>query len=215
MSMSSSICRMITGFHSTISAIDFNSKVVVDLGCGFERWGHLIRSEVDKGGNNAYIMGCDVYRPYLEETRKYNPYDDLVVCDVKNLPFKEKSFDITFALEIIEHMTKPEGMKFLSKLENWTSDTVIISTPYGYYPQGEAHNNLFEIHRSVWHPEDFLECGYQTFKCGVGAALEKIISKLKIFGLTQFFFNLARVLLDDKHVDQWSGIMIFAVKKLM
>lgn len=197
---------MINGFDDAISTLDFNSKTLADLGCGFGRWAHLIRSEVDKHGHNAYIVGCDIHRPYLEETRKYNPYDDLVVCDVRNLPFRKKSFDVTIALEVIEHVTKQEGVTLLSNLENLTRDIVIVSTPYGYYPQGKERNNIYEIHRSAWHPEDFQEKGYKTFNCGLGNDLENLAHKLRIF-------NILHKLLKSRYGSRWTGIMVFAVKK--
>jgi SAM-dependent methyltransferase len=205
--LSSYMSLMINGFEHVISRIDFDSKVIFDVGCGFGRWGHLVRSEIDKHGNNAYIVGCDINRPYLEKVRKYNPYDDLVVCDARNLPFKEKSSDIIMALEIIEHLTKQEGAIFLLNLENLATGKVIVSTPNGYYNQGIERGNIHEIHQSAWVTEDFQEKNYQTINSGLGALLEFIACNFRIAKFLQLFF-------ERKNKNQWSGMEIFAYKEL-
>lgn len=185
--------------------IDFTSKKVADFGCGFGRWGHIIRSEVDRGGNDAFLVGCDVFRPTIGQAKKYSPYDDLVICDVRKPPFKEKAFDITIACEVIEHMEKNEGKKFLSKLEELTREKVIISTPFGLFEQGTIRNNSFEIHKSGWIPQDFLKKGYQTLKCGIGVDMEDKANKLKIYSM------LNRVLY-FRSKNTWKGTMLFATK---
>ncbi|MGD2066983.1 MAG: class I SAM-dependent methyltransferase, partial [Candidatus Bathyarchaeota archaeon] len=95
--MSSEFTRMVNGFFKIVNNLDFDSKTVADFGCGFGRWGHIIRSEAGSGGNNAFVVGCDAFRPSLQQAKKYSPYDELVVCDIRQPPFKENAFDITIA----------------------------------------------------------------------------------------------------------------------
>jgi predicted TPR repeat methyltransferase len=147
---------MISGFHDAIQNLDFDAKTVADLGCGFGCWAHLIRSEIDKHGENAYIIGCDIHRPYLEKTREYNPYDELLICDVRQLPFRPRIFNYIIAFEVIEHMSKEEGLAFLSDIETYAKDTVIVSTPLGYYEQYEGRSNKYEAHLAAWYPQEFL-----------------------------------------------------------
>ena len=205
--MSSQIELMIGGFLKSISAIDFNSKCIADLGCGYGRWGHIIRSEVDRHGQNAYIIGCDIYRPCLLRSKKYSPYDDLIVCDITRLPFRQKSISIIFALEVIEHLQKSEAQNTLKALEQCVQETIIISTPWGYFPQGEIRNNIRERHLSSWKPEDFEKYGYRTLECGIGRGLERIGKKLKIYRLLHKTMQAI-----SKEVE--GGNTIFAQKKL-
>lgn len=203
--MSSAFTRMVSGFSKMLNNVDFNSKIVADLGCGFGRWGHIIRSEVDKGGNNAFLIGCDAFRPSIEQAKKYSPYDELVICDIRHLPFKENTFDITIACEVIEHMEKNDGIEFISKLEELTREKVIISTPFGYFEQGLIRQNSFEIHKSGWRPQDFLKKGYQTLKCGLGVDMEDAAHKLNIY-------SLLNQVLYFKCKNKWKGTMLFATK---
>jgi 2-polyprenyl-3-methyl-5-hydroxy-6-metoxy-1,4-benzoquinol methylase len=170
--------------------MDFEDKTLIDLGCGFGRWGHLLRSEVDKHTQSTYMIGCDIYRPCLEETRKYNPYDDLVVCDLKHLPFRERVFDIALALEVIEHLPKKVAMSFLTNLETCCKGLIVISTPHGFYSQDESRGNIFEKHLSSWKPKDFQENGYATIVTGFGSVLESACRKT---GILKILIKLNRI----------------------
>ena len=88
-----------------------DNKIVLDLGCGRGIWGYLMRSE--RMGDNAYLIGIDLYKPYLQFCKKYQVYDNILIADVRFLPFKDKSVDVVLAIEIIEHLEKDEGYKFI------------------------------------------------------------------------------------------------------
>lgn len=199
---------MVFGFDRILKDCDFKGKIIVDFGCGFGRWGHLIRCDVDKSGTDAYMVGCDIHRAYLEETRKYNPYDDLVVCDVRYVPFRKKALDIAICFETIEHLNKTDALKFLNDLENCTLSEIMISTPHGYFTQDITRDNKYEKHLSGWLPQDFEKRGFQTFKTGMGYDLEKVVHKFRIFGLLQWIIR-------KRYRDDWGGVMIFATKTLI
>lgn len=205
--MSSSIVYLINGFNKAIGNLDFYGKTMADLGCGFGKWTHLIRSDIDKHGDDAYIIGCDIHRAYLEKIRKYNPYDELLVCDAGQLPFKPKSLNFIMAFEMIEHMDKKEGLKLLGNIETIAQDIIIVSTPSGRFEQGKIRNNPYETHLSAWYPQDFLQSGFAVSKCGLGPNLEELAEKLKIFSLLQKMFQIL-------WKTEWCGVMIFATKQL-
>ncbi|MFZ7137769.1 MAG: hypothetical protein ACOWW1_05065 [archaeon] len=90
--MSSSYTRMVNGFEKSLIIAVFNSKMMADFGCGFGRWAHIIKSDVDRWGNNAFLVSCDAFQSSLNGLRI--------------IPFKEDAFDITIAYGLIEHMEK-------------------------------------------------------------------------------------------------------------
>lgn len=199
--------RMVRGFSEMLVSVDFKGKSVLDLGCGFGRWGHIIRSEVDNGGNEAFLVGCDVFRECFKKMGIHSPYDEMVVCDLRFLPFREKCADFVVACEVIEHMEKCDGADFLKDLDRIACEQVIVSTPYGFFEQGLIRENVFEVHRSGWLPENSLNQGYSVFCCGLGVDFEDYVRKL---GLYQFF----NWLLYLRRRIKWNGTMLFASKKL-
>jgi 2-polyprenyl-3-methyl-5-hydroxy-6-metoxy-1,4-benzoquinol methylase len=129
--------------------LDMAGKTVIDCGCGYGRWGHLVRSSINMGGDKAYMIGCDVFEPYLKVLKKYNPYDDLVKCDIRMLPFRGRSVDVIIAIEVLEHMEKGEGYVFIAALEKLCREALIISSPVGEWKQEVLDENVFQMHRST------------------------------------------------------------------
>lgn len=77
----------------------------------------------------------------------------------------DKSVDSIFALDVIEHMEKEEGIAFLKDTERLARRQILIHTPLGFYPQSydDNHNTdrygmqggYWQTHRSGWLPGDF------------------------------------------------------------
>ena len=156
--------------------LNLRGKIILDCGCGYGRWGHTIRSCVwNLSGDRAYVIGIDIFFPYLKIVKKYNPYDDLVQCDVRFLPFKKACIDVVIAFEILEHMKKEDGYKFIENLKKVSKQSVIISAPVGRWEQGITNNNPFQIHRSTWWPSELERLGFHT----------RVFSRHKI-GLVKF-----------------------------
>ncbi|UCG69966.1 MAG: class I SAM-dependent methyltransferase [Thermoplasmata archaeon] len=76
---------------------------ILDVGSGT---GHLIQ------GLSAISQGCvalDIEYGWLREINKKNPSIACVSADVAGgLPFKENSFDVVIASELLEHLNEPE-----------------------------------------------------------------------------------------------------------
>lgn len=77
-----------------------------------------------------------------------------------------KSFDCVTAFDVIEHMTKADGLQFLMQAEVVARKQIILNTPLGFYPQNYDDPSLliggrpglhWQTHLSGWQPEDFGE----------------------------------------------------------
>jgi len=144
-------------------------KRVLDVGCGRGIWGYLIRSE--RLGETCCIIGVDLFRPYLKHCKKHQVYDDLVMCHASRLPFQKKTFDLVLACELIEHLTKLEGCRFLHQVEE-IGERIIMSTPNEFKQQKSESSRPTEVHKSGWRPSDFVNRGYKVH--GVGFRFVRI-----------------------------------------
>lgn len=181
--LSSATDKLFSGFIRLLSRENFSKKTVLDAGCGYGIWGHTLRSLQDIGGLDCYLVGCDIWKPYLVATKKYSPYDDLVLCDVRYLPFRNKSFNYLISFEVLEHFSKNEGKVYLTQLKR-LSEKIVVSTPFGFYPQGIVDGNEFQVHKSAWQERDFREVGYGVYVTGLGNELEDFFRRR---GLLSFF----------------------------
>lgn len=200
--MSSASEKIVTGFMMFIMQGELKGKTVLDAACGFGFWGHMIRSLHSIGGSDCYLVGCDIFRPYLTEVKKYNPYDDFVLCDVRCLPFRNQALDYIISFEVLEHFDKKEGYAYLKQLKS-LSNNIMVSTPCGFYPQGQIGKNPFEAHKAGWQISDFKNTGYSVVKTGLGGELEDAFRK---FHLLTIFQKTKAILLERK----WSGAILLA-----
>jgi len=184
---------------------DFATKTIIDFACGFGTWGHTIRSMVVQGGDKAYIIGCDIFKKFLNKNKKYNPYDDLVLCDGRYLPFQSKCANMVLCFEMIEHLDKKTGYTFIADLDDLTKDRLVLSTPNGYLEQHDIGEMQFEEHKSIWLEKDFLQEGFNVRKYGTGLNLEFIFRKLRIFDT----INRIELLISR---NKFIGVMIVAEK---
>ncbi|MGQ9507619.1 MAG: class I SAM-dependent methyltransferase [Candidatus Bathycorpusculaceae bacterium] len=137
---------------------NLSSLTILDVGCGFGEWGFLIRTR--KSGW-AFLIGIDVFHPYLEKVCRLKIYDELVQVKAPILPFKTESVDISLACEILEHMPKKEGLKLIEELERITKQEIIISTPLNW-PQDKIWDNPYEKHVAEWSVKDLTKRGYEV-----------------------------------------------------
>jgi glycosyltransferase involved in cell wall biosynthesis len=117
---------------------------ILDCACGVGRWGYLL-----KGRN---VVGIDLIKSYLSQAKKY---EEVVLGSVVYLPFRSNYFDTVLAIELIEHLSKEEGILFLREIRR-VSKHVVLSTPKNFEPVyfGDTHP---ETHRSVWARSEILE----------------------------------------------------------
>lgn len=129
-------------------------ETVLDVGCGSN-------SQLQHC-NVSYSLGVDIFDSYLEESRKKGLLTEYMKADIRTVSFKPQSFDAVFCSEVLEHMTKEEGIALLQNMSLWAKKKVIITTPNGYIPQTEYDNNPFQNHVSGWTASDLRRAGYKV-----------------------------------------------------
>ena len=133
---------------------------VLDVACGLSFKSKYVPAQIR--------VGVDIYEPYFKHIETDVPYV-VVKHDIRTLNeiFIPKSFDLVIALDIIEHITKAEGIELMRQCEEIAKKAVIIETPNGFVPQNidiQGHGgDEWQTHRSGWEPEEFEERGYKVF----------------------------------------------------
>jgi ubiquinone/menaquinone biosynthesis C-methylase UbiE len=112
-------------------------------------------------GLSSRVIGLDVYVQYLKNIKVLKIYDDRILASAKYLPFKEKAFDSVICFQIIEHLSKRDGMVALSELSK-VADIGVVTTPVSFVKADVDPRNPFQKHKSGWYPEDFEQLGFRV-----------------------------------------------------
>jgi len=131
-------------------------ETVLDVGCGksaYMKW---------LGVQNS--TGIDGFAPYVEEARKTNLHVDVILGNVLELEryFKPGQFDAVIALDVIEHLTKEDGMRMMASMEKIAGKKVILFTPNGFLPQHRYEDNSLQEHLSGWDAAEMTQLGYEV-----------------------------------------------------
>jgi len=155
---------------------EFNA--ILDVGCGPGYFFQEVRRKIAP----RYAVGVDLFLPFLSACRRTKVYDDVILCDVRALPFSKRSFDSILCVEVIEHMKKKEGIDLIHQLEGLAERNVVISTPVGFLhtcPEYDRErilqhcseyrkqqNTYYSPHVSGWSPQEFRKRGYRVVGTG-------------------------------------------------
>lgn len=131
---------------------------ILDVGCGKGGLGAIFKTVPEKQ-LRAEIVGLDLDEVLLKTAKNY--LDHVVLGRATHLPFKDKYFHVTFAIEVIEHMTKEDGYKMIREMERVTKYLIILTTPSHYFPADTAEGDFMK-HKSYWSVKDLKSLGFQT-----------------------------------------------------
>ena len=100
--------RLMTGFESSLDELfeQAAANSVLDVGCGegvlTERWAERLQ-----GGR---VVGIDLEDPKLDSEWRVRkrPNLEFMTMPAEHLPFAEGEFDLTAAIEVLEHVPDPE-----------------------------------------------------------------------------------------------------------
>lgn len=151
-----------TALNTVWHHLDRDAKTILDVGCGKGGPMAFIR-----GRRQVYAVGMDIFEPYLRECQRRKSHDALVRCDVRQAPFRPKSFDVVLCMEVLEHLTEEEGLAMLHSLEGLSRRQVIITTPAGHHEQHGYDSNPWQEHKHIWKPEQLERLGYRVYGHGL------------------------------------------------
>lgn len=131
-------------------------ETVLDVGCGKSmnlRWLGV-----------KHATGIDGYAPDLEEARRQNTHDKLILGNVLALDnlFKPDQFDAVIAMDVIEHLTKEDGLRLMQAMEKISRCKVVLFTPSGFLPQYHLEKSDLQEHLSGWEAAEMKQHGYQV-----------------------------------------------------
>lgn len=139
-------------------------KSILDIGVGFGKYGVLFREyldiwDVDKPYDHKglRLIGVEAFEKYRNPV--WDVYDKVYTEDILTIlpELSRESFDLLFMGDVIEHLTKEEGVRILSSLNY---KRLIIVTPRMVSDQKAVYGNPYEIHKSQWSEEDFPGMGH-------------------------------------------------------
>ena len=114
-----------------------------------------------------YCVGLDIFAPHLKSAQEQGSYHDYILCDIRSLPIKEKTFDVVLCLEVLEHLSREDGKQLLMDVEEIARRQVVVTTPLGNYSQGTYDNNPYYEHKCIWNPEQLRKLGYKVRTMGL------------------------------------------------
>ena len=134
-------------------------RSVLDLGCGSASPVGRFSKRLDR------VAGVDMFPPYLDRSRGasiHSEYHQGDALDAVRM-FGERSFDCAMAIDLIEHLEKPQGHQLLDVLERVARKKAIVFTPNGFVAQEPYDGNPFQAHRSGWTPAEMRARGYRLY----------------------------------------------------
>ena len=141
--------------------VTLNPRAILDIGVGFGKYGVLAREYLDvSDGRDAYrdwkrrIDGVEAFGEYLTPLHDFI-YDEVFIGNATAVvPGLARRYDLVLLVDVIEHLTKEEGVKLLRDCLA-VSRNVLISTPSDFIEQHEHFGNVHEVHKSHWKASDF------------------------------------------------------------
>jgi hypothetical protein len=129
---------------------------ILEIGCGPDSALQYVTGERE-------IEGLDVHEPWLLKAKERGILSNYHLANALEIDtlFQPGQFDAIVALDLIEHLEKPDGYELIKKMSTVASDRIIIFTPNGFLPQ-QDESNPWNNHLSGWSVNDFAEQGFSV-----------------------------------------------------
>ena len=130
---------------------------LLDLGCGPKLYSNALRDLC------APVLTVDAWS-WVEPD---------IVANLETTPLHEitdQTWDYVLMLDFIEHLDKQAGLGLIEQVKSQTRRGIFLLTPMEEIwtnnqehvddPRLWSHGNQYDLHKSLWRPEDFL--GWQN-----------------------------------------------------
>ena len=144
---------------------------VLDLGCGY--------NSPIQYCDIPFSVGVDAFESYLQESGKKKIHNKYIKADIRQVQFKQKSFDVVICSDVLEHLTKKEGHELINKMNGWAKKKIVIMTPNGYLQQDSYDNNPLQEHKSGWSVKELKDLGFKVFGINGWKKLKGYRGKIK------------------------------------
>jgi len=130
-------------------------RTCLDVGCGEDSPVRLLDFD--------YTVGLEGHQPTLERARARGTHSEFSPGRVQDMGalFRPRQFDCVVALDLIEHLTKEDGLRLLRDMENIAAKKIVVFTPNGFLPQESRDGDLQE-HLSGWEPLEMRSLGFRV-----------------------------------------------------
>lgn len=97
-----------TMLNTILKNLDKTSRSILDVGCGKGQPMKYINRH-----KKYFTVGVDIFEPYINLCKEQQIHNEYILGDVRNLEFKNQSYDVVLCTEVLEHLTQAE----ISELE--------------------------------------------------------------------------------------------------
>ncbi len=158
---------------------------ILDLGCGKGVNGFLIR--ISRYIQDAKLIGMDINEEHIKFCKKFNIYDETIKKSLPAIPLKDKSVNLVLCTEVIEHLTRKDGLKLLDEMDRVCRRRIILTTPNIFFATMPGDPN--DKHLSLWTIKDLKARGYKVYGVGLKMPLLWGDKFLKIKQALYYFFT--------------------------
>lgn len=135
---------------------------VLDVGAGRGSWGYHIKAGL---GKKISMLAIEKWPDNCDIIEATGLYTHVINDDALNLAdyYGVNTVDVVLASQVLEHLTRNQGLKLIKIMKSIASRLVIITTPLGFMDVTAENNpNPFERHLSGWTEADFQVLGFLT-----------------------------------------------------
>jgi len=140
-------------------------KSVLDVGCGFGKWGFLARlyiqiwdSKLTKEvyqnwRDNLQVDAIEIFIDYITDLQRLI-YNKIYIGDMREVIEKVGNYDLIIMGDVLEHIPLQDGLTLLKKARakaRW----IIITMPDYFVTGNPSMGNKAEIHQHIWLDNQF------------------------------------------------------------